>query len=369
MKKNILLISFLLISITIIGQKIDKYLSDDFPKPKVDKRIELVSIVARLAGYSEYNEEQCKIYTQDIHSYFDKYKDHPLISFASKLRKERGIGFDAVMKIAFHIDQPPLFIPKVEFDDNIPEKRWGKENAMKFLELLRDFYIVSEFEKFYNDHAYLYSITEERFSPIYEALNVDWYYSYFGIKPNGSFNVIIGLGNGGSSYGGKVVYPDKKEEVYAIMGTWIVDSTNMPIYNVRNYLPTLIHEFVHSFVNPLIDKFSIQLENSGKIVYELQKGNMRRQAYGDWKSMMYEYLVRANVIRYLLKNDSYQIAKNQLIEEIGNGFYWTTGLVNILLEYQNNRVKYPNLESFMPVVVDFFEKVAKESETIYNIKK
>ncbi|MEA4918426.1 DUF4932 domain-containing protein [Proteiniphilum sp.] len=373
MKKNALLIilSFL-ISITVLGQETkikNQDLSNIFPKPKVDKRIELVSIVARLAGYQEYNEDYCKTYTKDIHSYFDKFKNHPLISLASKLRMENGIGFDAVMKIAFHINQPPKLTPKVEFNSDIPESRWGKDNALKFLELLRDFYVVSEFEKFYNDHADLYSITEERFLPIYKTLNIDWYNQYYGINPNGSFNVIIGLGNGGSNYGGKVIYPDKKEDVYAIMGTWIVDSTNLPVYKNENYFPTLVHEFNHSFVNPLIDKFSNQLENYGKAIYKLSKGNMRRQSYGTWKSMMYESLVRASVIRYLLKNDSYQTATNQLIEEIGNGFYWMQELVNLLYDYENNRSKYPTLENFMPVIVDFYDKIAKESETMYEIKK
>ncbi|MFZ4402451.1 MAG: DUF4932 domain-containing protein [Bacteroidales bacterium] len=370
MKKNILLISYLLISIAIFGQEnINKDFSTYFPQPKVDKRIELISIVFRLAGNSEYNNEDFKSYTQDIHNYFDKFKDHPLISYASKLRMEKGVSYDAVMKMAFHIGQPPAFIPKVDFSDIIPEKRWGKENAIKFLELLRDFYTISGFEKFYNEHAYLYSMAEESFSSVYKTLKINWYSQYYGVKPGGSFNVIISMGNGGGNYGGKVVYPDNKEEAFAIMGTWDIDSSNKPVYKIENNLPTLIHEFNHSYVNPLIDKYSLQLENSGKAIFEPISGNMGRQAYSNWKTMMSESLVRASVIRYLLKYESYQVAKNQLISEIGKGFYWMQGLVNLLYEYENNRIKYPKLESYMPVIIDFYDKIALETKTIYEIKK
>jgi hypothetical protein len=372
MKRNVLLLFYLLISIMIFGQNTknaNQDLSVFFPQPKIDKRTELLSIVFRLAGNWEYNSNDFKVYTQDIHEYFDKFKDHPIISFASKLRMENGVSYDAVMSMAFHIGQPPLFTPIVEFNDDIPERRWGKDNAMKFIELLQDFYKVTDFEKFYNEHAELYTIAEENFLPVYKALKIDWYNQYYGLMPNGSFNVIICLGNGGSNYGGKVVFEDSSEDAFAIMGTWSIDSTDKPFYKTPNYLPTLIHEFNHSYVNPLIDKFSNQLENSGKIIYSPLENIMRRQAYGNWKTMICESVVRASVIRYMLKYDSYNAAKGQMISEIGNGFYWMQGLVNILYEYEHNRTKYPTLESFMPQIIQFYDKIAKESETMYEIKK
>ena len=370
--KKILFLLCILITLPAIGQETKTFkeiTSDYFPPAKVDERIELLSIVFRLAGNREYNSEEFKVYAQDIHKYFDKFKDHPLISFASKLRQEKGVSYDAVMKMAFHIDQPPLFIPKVEFNDAIPESRWGKDNAMKFIELLKDFYKVTNFEEFYNDHADLYNIAERNFLPVYKALNIDWYNQYYGIKPNGSFNIIICLGNGGSNYGGKIVFNDNREDAFAIMGTWSIDSSNTPFYKTPNYLPTLIHEFNHSYVNPVVDIFTDQLESSGKIIFEPVANNMRRQAYSNWKTMICESIVRASVIRYMLKYDSYNAAKSQLISEIGNGFYWMQGLVNIIYDYEHNRTKYPTLESFMPEIVKFFNTIAKESETMYEIKQ
>jgi len=371
MKRNILLLICLMVTLMISAQgtkSINQELSASFPQPKVDIRVELISVVFRLAGNREYNAEEFKSYTQDIHYYFDKYKEHPVIAFATKLRIERGVSYDAVMKMAIHIGPAPAFTPKVEFSDEIPEKRWGKENALKFLELLRDFYVVSDFEKFYTNHAGLYSVTEERFLPVYNALNIDWYNQYYGTKPEGSFNVIICPASGGSNYGGKVVFADKKEDSYAIMGTWTIDANNKPVYKIENYLPTLIHEFNHSYVNHLVDKYSKELEKSGQVIYEPLKENMKRQAYSNWKTMISESLVRVSVIRYLLKYDSYKVARSQMISEIGNGFYWMKDLVELMHDYENDRVKYPSLESFMPLFVDFYNKTAKESETMYEFR-
>jgi hypothetical protein len=368
--KKILSIICVLFSLTTAGQAPEKnnIIPDFFPLPKIDKRVELLSIVFRLAGNREYNSEEFKSYTQDIHNHFDKFKEHPLISFASRLRNEKGVSYDAVMNMAFHIGDPPLFTPKVEFNDVIPERRWGKDNAMKFIGLLQDFYKVSDFEKFYNEHNELYKIAEENFLPVYKALNIDWYNQYYGIKPDGSFNVIICLGNGGSNYGGKIIYEDKSEDAYAIMGTWTIDNSNKPYYVTTGYLPTLIHEFNHSYVNPLVDKFADQLENSGKIIFSPIENNMRKQAYGNWKTMIVESLVRASVVRYMLKHNSYNSAKSQLISEVGNGFYWMKDLVDLLYDYEHDRAKYPTLESFMPQIIQFYNEVAKESETMYEIK-
>ena len=79
-------------------------------------------------------------------------------------------------------------------------------------------------------------------------------------------------------------------------------------------------------------------------------------------------MISSQYARYMLKYDSYKAAKSQLISEIGNSFYWMQGLVDILYDYEHNRTKYPSLESFMPQIIQFYDKIAKESETMYELK-
>jgi len=339
-----------------------KEASKIFPEPTIDRRVELLSIVFRLAGNLEYNSSIYGSYVQDIHSHFDEYKEHPVISLASKLRIENSISSDAVMKMAFHIGQPPAFTPEVQFSENVPDMRWGSENANRFLELLRDFYTASEFENFFNEHKGLYDTALKRFSLVYEAIDIPWFSSYYGGKPGGTYHAIISLGNGGNSYGGKLIYADHTEDVYSIMGTWVIDSTDLPVYTMDDYRTSLIHEFHHLYANPLIDKYEAQLKASGKIIFEPIQDILKRHAYDQWKVMMYEYLVRASVIRYLLKHDSHEAAKKQLIEDESRGFSLTKDLVKTLHDYESNRNQYKTMESFMPVLVSFFDNVVQEGE-------
>lgn len=86
--------------------------------------------------------------------------------------------------------------------------------------------------------------------------------------------------------------------------------------------------------------------------------------------MMNESLVRASVIRYLLThNPDGKAVKCQLISDFGRGFFWMKGLVETLGTYEKNRDKYPTLESYIPVLSDFYKKVAEESDSLFEINK
>jgi hypothetical protein len=194
-----------------------------------------------------------------------------------------------------------------------------------------------------------------------DKVDTGWYKQFYGTLPTGKFHVVIGVGNGGGNYGPKVTLPNGKEEIYAIMGTWAVDSTNNPVYNEKAVLPIIIHEFNHSFVNALVDKHESEFEAAGKAIYPNVANKMRRQAYGHWKTMVYESLVRASVVRYLARhNPDNAAARGQLREEEARGFIWTQGLVDLLKEYESTRGQYPTLSSFMPRISQFFGKTATD---------
>jgi hypothetical protein len=272
--------------------------------------------------------------------------------------------------MAVYLEQPPLLKPFVPFSLKVPEARWGKNNANKFVDLLNQFYTDTQCEAFFKEQESLYKIAQERFIPVYKALDINWYNHYYGGQPQGSLNVIIGLGIGGGNYGPKVVYPDGKEDMYAVMGTWFIDSANKPLYTVANCLPTLIHEFNHSYVNHLTKKHEKDFKAAGEKLFELVKTGMGNQHYTNWQTVMNEALVRASVIRYLLKHNSDgQAAKNQLKSEFGNGFFWIKDLVESLGVYEKNRNTYPTLESYMPVLIDFYNGLASKSESMFELKE
>jgi hypothetical protein len=358
MKKTLLSLLLLLFIFSAIGQNNNEILLP----PKVDKRAELLSIVFRLAGNDEYNMDMYKSYVQDIHTHFDKYKNHPAIKFAKNLRKKNGVSFDAVMAMAIHLEQPPSLKPLIPFTDSIPEPRWGAKNSYKFVQLLQQFYVDAKCEEFFKAHEAAYFKAEERFKVVFDSLDLSWYKKYYGKVPDGKFSIIIGLGNGGCNYGAKLIYPDKKEDIYAVMGTWSTDSLGVPIYSAKDYLPILIHEFNHSFVNQLINLYQTQLENPGKIIFKQVEDQMQSQAYADWKCLMNESLVRASVIMYMKKHE--MDVESEMIYQLSRSFIWIKELVELLDQYEKDRTTYPTLASFMPQIVSFYQGIASNIITM-----
>lgn len=355
------LLSFLLFSIAVFGQN-EELISQNFPYPKVDKRVELLSIVFRIAGIPEYNDRGYSSYVNDIHEHFDKFKEHEIFSFIREIRNEHKIGYDAVMSMAIHIEQPPLLNPIFEFSSSI-EQRWNSKIAFEFLDLLQRFYNESDCESFFKEQEELYKVAEMRFENIYKKINVDWYEDFYGTKPNSNkFITIISIGNGGFNYGPRITFPDGKIDKYSIIGTSKIDSMNLPVYDIERLLPTYIHEFQHSFINPMTKKHEVEFENSCKKLFEIVEWSMRRQAYSNWQTMLNESLVRAAVIRYLLTHSTIEQAERQLKEDFGSNFFWIKDLVDLMNLYESNRKEYPTFESFMPVIKDFFKNVATETD-------
>jgi hypothetical protein len=107
-----------------------------------------------------------------------------------------------------------------------------------------------------------------------------------------------------------------------------------------------------------VNHHAADLEDAGQRIFPTVAEAMKRQAYPGWLTMMYESLVRACVVRYRLASEGEAAAERQIIQENNNRFYWMRGLCNLLGDYEANRRKYPNLDSFFPEVIRFFNKYA-----------
>ncbi|HET6203182.1 MAG TPA: DUF4932 domain-containing protein [Planctomycetota bacterium] len=337
------------------------------PEVRVDARIELVSIVFRLAGHSEFNQESSDSpYAREVKERFGRFAGHPAVERAADLRKERGVSFDAVPSLAVHLVDAESFAERVPFDAPPArlDARWSAEEARAFVGLLRAFSRESGFPEFFAAHAGLYRKTEERLRALLAArLDVGWFDAFFGAKPGATFRVIPGLLFGGCNYGVGVRLPDGREEVLPSIGCWKWDGEGVPLFG-EEVLPTVVHEFSHSYANPLVDLHAEALERSGERIFPTVSAVMRPQAYGTWRAVLYESLVRASVVRYLTAHEGKGAAAKEVDEDGKRGFAWVGDLAALLAEYERDRKAYPDLDAFAPRLVAFFEALAERSEKV-----
>jgi hypothetical protein len=353
--KSVLLLSFFALSCAplMANQKIHS---------TVEPRVELLSIIFRLAGNPEYNMKFAKNYICDIHTYFDPYKADPVISFARELAQEKNMGFSKVMFLAVHLKwSNNRFSLIKEKESNLIDK-WEEKDAVKFVELLNNFYHLSKFDVFFKSHKGFYELATRHFDMSVAEFDQDWYLSYYG-DHKVDYKVVLGLGDGGANYGPSVTPIGQKKLVYAVMGSWTFNDANQPIFPKETYLTYLIHEFNHSFVDHLLDDDSnveALLEPGGEILLYKEKTEMKREGYEDWHSVINESLVRASVVRYMIDhNNSDEAVQDEISKQQKKGFLWTSDLVSLLGEYQSSRPLYPTFKSFYPRLISFFNAQAR----------
>ena len=360
MKKILITLLIAVCSINVFAEQ-----NPALNKPEIDKRTELLSIVFRLAGNDEYNRKYFKLYTDRIEQYFRKYESHGLVEYTRSLVSKYGIGYDAPMSLAAHLDNN-LDIRKEVTLDYI-DRRWNNVDLKKYILLLKEFSKDTKFDKFFEDNADLYVEAKRQFMPIYDNIDMEWFANFFGEGASDTYYIINGLSNGGHNYGASVLLKDGGKENYSVMGLRYVSDGGMPRFSKDSYLPILIHEFSHAFVNHLNEKYSDILKERGKELFSIVGESMAKQAYPSWQIMMNEALVRAAVIKYEIDHKAGQQRINMAVKyEISRSFLWIKELVSVLQEYDKQRDRYPTLDSYMPKIAEAYTDIAKtilEAET------
>ncbi|MCL1849808.1 MAG: DUF4932 domain-containing protein, partial [Bacteroidetes bacterium] len=174
MKKIAFLTVLLVVSSFIFAQKIEL-------KAKVDERCELLSTVFRLAGAEEYVTHEIPIYVDSLDKYFEPYKNHEILDYCKTYRENYGVGYDAPMSLAVHlqiIDGKISLIPNVK--ENSLESRWNRDYLPRFMELLNVFYTTTKFHDFFVGQSEFIEKVEQTATDYFKKVDMEWYEKFFG---------------------------------------------------------------------------------------------------------------------------------------------------------------------------------------------
>ncbi len=326
----------------------------------VDPRVELLGVIFHLAGNPEYNMGKIPSYEEDIAKSFGAFKNHPAVVIAGELHKQKGISYDAVMSLALYVTDPPELSERMDFDPlpSTLDERWSTADARRFLVAARDFAVKAHFMEFFNKHSGLYSLTRNRMEIALRSEDLAaWCKGYFGIASGADFHLELGMLNGGASYGPRVSIPGQPTEFHSVLGVWQIDSAGMPEFSL-DVLKTVVHEFLHSFVNPLTAAHQSELAPAGRKLFASVEPIMAGLAYGSWQTVLNESLVRAITIRWVAAQTDQDQASQAVVFQQKMGFYWIDGLNNLLVQYEGNRANYPVFADYLPTIKSYLDDYA-----------
>ncbi|MFO0982732.1 MAG: DUF4932 domain-containing protein [Planctomycetota bacterium] len=328
-----------------------------------DPRVELLVIVFRLAGAGEYHMDSAESrYSRDVDHWFAPFRDHEAIRIARQERAAHGVGFDAIPSLAVHLDDSSRLELRMPREPH-PEKldlRVTAASLAAFLPARRRFAEDTRFAEFYAQHQSLYDTAAARVQAAVAEARLDaWVREFFGPSASAaSFTLIPGLLCGGGNYGSSVLFADGRLELTPVMGISSWDQDGLPLFGA-DHIPTVAHELTHSFANPVIDHNADDLEEAGTALFNTVAKQMQSQAYAGWRTMLYESLVRACVVRYVERTQGTLKARAQAHEEEARGFRWTGRLADLLESYEKDRTKYRDLDAFAPHLILFFATEAE----------
>ena len=332
-------------------------------KVEVSETVELMAILSRTAGFREYCMDMGGQYTKDTEAWFAPYKNHPIVAYYQNLRSDYGISYDAVMNMAINLAIDGNGV-KILTEKNGLERRWQNVEIDTFLVRLNQFYTDTHFHDFYTQHQAFYaSVLRTYEQNVMQYFHQDWYPRFYGTEPTELFRVVIGFTNGGGNYGPSRHLPGQPKEVFAICGYHVDEKTGKAFENGLDYASTLIHEFNHSFVNPLHDAYADQLAPIGEKLLKQSYRAMYSQAYRNAVTVINESIVRAAVIIYMQENGfSAEQISAEMYEQIGCSFHWMPELVAVMQYYSKHRKRYKTLGDYYPQIVTCLDKYLKEEQ-------
>ena len=100
---KILVLSIIMVGCLVLMSGCGKKAEAPSIRISTDPRVELMSLIFRLAKNPEYNQGRIKSYNEDADKHFASLEEHDVVKMARKLRETRGVSYDAVMKMAVHV--------------------------------------------------------------------------------------------------------------------------------------------------------------------------------------------------------------------------------------------------------------------------
>jgi hypothetical protein len=323
----------------------------------VDPRIELLAAVQLIGDYPLLTRFDYE-YPRVVREHFAPLAGHPAVELFKQMR-ETGFSYDAPPAVMLHLSDPPELAVRLAVKESLIERAGGSEQLDEFLAALRDFARASDFEAFFASQRARYADLVDATRGLMEDRDyVAELESYYGVAQRGYHLVLAPLFHQGG-YGPRLTYPDGGLELYAILGPQRV-TDGVPVFGTAASLEHVaLHEFSHSFVNPVTEQNVAQIDAYAEPLFEPIRERMDAMSYGNWETTVNEHLVRSVTTRMAYRRDGQQAGERVIETERSRGFIYLPSLVERLAEYEASRDRYPSFADFYPQLLATFEQLSQ----------
>ena len=314
---------------------------------RVDPRIELLAAVQLLAGYENLAKQESPYKTR-LRDYFSPYAKTQAVRIFEDIIKESTYS-DAYPDFALRLSDPPELSEHAPFHEYIDTAFRGRTH--EFLDATRSFAAKSNFTCFFNREVPFYHhLIESCRETLGKCDDIRIIGDYFGLRKVAHSVILSPLMEGG--VGLRLKNQAGQLQAFCVVGPTLYGK---PIRSSQVDLSELIwHELSHPFVNPVTAKYETLLRESEDLFAPLRE-RLGNYGYRSWKTCVNEHVIRAITTRIATIQLGAQVGEDALRREMESGFPYVGALYQRLEEYEANRERFPDLESFYPNLMGAFK--------------
>ena len=318
----------------------------------VDKKSELLGIMLLISNYNEQCPELIeemgnKEYRNKILNQFSQYKNEKTIKLLNRIIHRFSFNYDAPIYLISELNDDFSFsnLPSYPFKERLN----SSPIVIEFLKSLKDFSKKINFDKFYYENKSFYNIGINQIEQLIKDYQIVEFLTEFYKTDFKDVKFTINL-----------MY-------YATHGNYGINVNNNficnqclrpPINNTVNFIDSVdntltlyVHEFSHSVINPLTDKYSnIKIDVFNDIF-----DKMKNMAYIYPETIINEHIVRSVEIIFLEKYFNEDYVEKWKNEYMNIGFKYINNVYEKLNYYIKNQKNYKNFEEFFPNILEVFK--------------
>ena len=319
----------------------------------IDPRMELLTTVQLLSNASWINKNNS--YSQEVINHFKSFSSEEVVAQTDYLEQNYSFGGDAPPEFMLYLSQVPELEQQMDFLERLLERGGGVENLEQYRKAIKHFAEVSNFEDFWNNKIPLYNkildLTVAEMSGIDLVKILEDYYN----ETQESYNIILSPSFSGG-YGPKIPSKNGKYDIYACLTTWY-EKYGIPYMAMEDLQNYVWHEWGHSFVNHLTNKYLDKVNASSKLLEPIAK-KQAGQAYPYWYQSVNEHIIRAIHVRLLELHSDSQKAKTMLDNELGLRFIYIEPLIEKLKDFEKQRDENGiTFSEFYPKLINLFDSL------------
>jgi hypothetical protein len=321
----------------------------------IDPRMELLATIQLLANYRVINRNMR--YSKDVLYYFKSFKTQKAVKMTDKLYKEHDFCHDAPVTSMLHLSQLPDLEQQIPFSDYLLRRGGGKKNLEQYRKSIKQFAEIANFEAFWNSKISFYKkILDITIADMGKIDLVKMMEDYFN-EIQASYNIIISPAFRGG-YGPKIPGTDGKKNIYACLSADDMKD-DIPYLDGESLLYYVWHEFGHSFVNPLTEKYADRVASSEKLFTPI-KNRMDYMAYGSWTICLNEHIIRAINVRLYELYLGVEKSKDLLNNDLKRSFIYIKPILEKLKEFEKQRDENNiTFSEFYPELLNLLDSLQK----------